>query len=123
MSGGSCELFPSLGGQELSAEKVKEIEDAAKYISSELGRAEILAQLAEEAAELAQAALKYRRTLLRTNPTPVTREEALRNLREEIADVNLCIIMCDIPRYGEADDMLEKQERWARRIKEREGGR
>jgi hypothetical protein len=37
---------------------------------------ELLAQLAEEASELAQAALKMRRTLTDCNPTPITRKQA-----------------------------------------------
>ncbi len=53
--------------------------------------AEIMTQLAEEASELAQAALKYRRTLSNANPTPVTRHEAEILLLEEIADVKLCL--------------------------------
>lgn len=52
---------------------------------------EILTQLAEEAAELSQAALKYRRTLSNANPTPVGRKEAEIKLLEEIADVKLCL--------------------------------
>ena len=56
-----------------------------------LPETEILAQLAEEAAELAQAALKLRRVLDGTNPTPVTETEARRNLVEECADVLNCL--------------------------------
>ncbi len=44
------------------------------YIKEHLPKAEILCQLAEEASELAQAALKLRRALDGTNPTPVTIE-------------------------------------------------
>lgn len=53
--------------------------------------AEIMTQLAEEATELAQAALKYRRTLSNANPTTVGRKEAENMLLEEIADVKLCL--------------------------------
>ena len=52
-----------------------------------LGEEELLCQLAEEAAELAQAALKYRRCITGKNPTPVTLEEARANLIEEMSDV------------------------------------
>ena len=62
-------------------------EAAAQYPLSEW-----LAQLAEEATELAQAALKYRRTL---EPaalwTPKTSDEMLHNLIEEFADVKSCM--------------------------------
>lgn len=49
--------------------------------------AAILEGLAEEAAELAQAALKVARVLRRENPTPTTLEAALDHLQEELADV------------------------------------
>lgn len=52
-----------------------------------LPQEEILAQLAEEAAELSQAALKLRRALDGRNPTPVSVQEAGNRLLEEIADV------------------------------------
>ena len=51
---------------------------------------ELLAMLAEEAAELAQAALKLRRVLDGRNPTPVGYQQAVKQLNEEIADVRLC---------------------------------
>ena len=41
-------------------------------IKGRLGEAEVLAQLAEECTELAQAALKMRRVLDGKNPTPDT---------------------------------------------------
>lgn len=42
----------------------------AKNVTDYLTPAELLAQLAEESAELAQAALKLRRAYDGTNPTP-----------------------------------------------------
>ena len=62
------------------------------HIIETLGTEELLAQLAEEAAELGKAALKLRRALDGKNPTPVSPAEALRNVREEMADVLLCAI-------------------------------
>lgn len=59
-------------------------------VSDILPQAEILAQLAEEGAELTQAALKLRRALDGTNPTPVSIQEAGDRLVEEIADVRVC---------------------------------
>ena len=55
-----------------------------------LGEAEVLAQLAEEAAELAQAALKLRRVLDGRNPTPKDEGECRKNLEEEYSDVVHC---------------------------------
>lgn len=60
-----------------------------EFIASKLSREDILCQLAEEASELSQAALKLRRAITGTNPTPVSEDEALHNLCEEIADVSL----------------------------------
>lgn len=60
-----------------------------KKISDYLPKTEILAQLAEEASELAQAALKLRRALDGKNPTPKSVEECEANLREEWADVQV----------------------------------
>lgn len=51
-----------------------------KKVSDILPKTEILAQLAEEASELAQAALKLRRALDGTNPTPKSVEECLENI-------------------------------------------
>lgn len=57
-----------------------------EYIAANLSEEDILCQIAEEAAELAQAALKLRRVIAGTNPTPVSEEEAVDNLIEEYAD-------------------------------------
>lgn len=62
-----------------------------KKISDYLTPAEILAQMAEEAAELAQAALKLRRAMDNTNPTPKSIGECGNNLIEEYADVLVCL--------------------------------
>lgn len=52
---------------------------------------EILAGLAEECAELGQAALKLRRVFDGTNPTPMDEERAIEALYEEVADVMIYI--------------------------------
>lgn len=61
----------------------------SKKVSDILPKTEILAQLAEEASELAQAALKLRRALDGTNPTPKSIEECEENLLEELADIKV----------------------------------
>ena len=61
------------------------------YVVDRATESEVLAQLAEEAAELAQAALKLRRALGGPNPTRVSVEEARAALIEEAADVDLCM--------------------------------
>lgn len=82
---------------------------------------EQLAQLAEEAAELSFAALKYRRALSCKNPTPLTEEEALELLKEEVSDVIQCIdvigILDDETTTGEILTMQDaKYDRWIDRI-------
>lgn len=56
-----------------------------------IGEPAVLEQLAEECAELAQAALKLARIERGENPTPVQWIAAQRLLLEEIADVEVCL--------------------------------
>lgn len=74
-------------------------------------------QLAEEAAELAQAANKMARVLRGTNPTPKTEEEARNSLIEEYTDVvNVGTNILDIhPDWLIGDYKLY---RWKKRIEE-----
>lgn len=62
-----------------------------EYILERLTHEELLAQLAEETAELGKAALKLRRVIDGRNPTPVSLSAAFENFEEEIADVLLCL--------------------------------
>lgn len=101
------------------------MESTSDYIKRTTPRHEILAQLAEECAELGQAALKLRRTLNPdASPTDASKDDAEIRFREEVADVLLCIcialdddvhvnVILDI-----AHTMRYKQERWAKRIRE-----
>ena len=90
------------------------------YIRSRLPLEELLAGLAEEAAELAQAALKYRRAITGINPTPKLAAEALGGLLEEVADVNLDLLL---PSDGGSilklyEIQREKRKPWVQRLKE-----
>lgn len=90
-------------------------------INTLLGCCELLAGLAglaEEAAELAQAALKMRRTLDKSNPTPMTTGDASRNLNEEFADVLLCAAVLGFDREEIARIIREKAARWSTRLEE-----
>ena len=89
-----------------------------EHIAAYLQKAEILAQLAEEAAELAQAALKMRRVIDGQNPTPVGFADAYHNLIEEYSDVVCCMRELDMP-YSEII-IAKKKDRWIRRLKEAE---
>ena len=80
---------------------------------------EILAQLAEEVAELAHAALKLRRAMDGTNPTPKTEAECREALLEEFADVTVCA--GELPIGYEGGEriacMVEtKRKRWLERL-------
>lgn len=56
----------------------------------QIGEPAMLEQLAEEASELAHAALKLSRKLRNENPTPKSRAECQRELVEEFTDVIQC---------------------------------
>lgn len=90
-----------------------------EYIASKLSREDSLCQLAKEAAEVSQAALKLRRVLDKTNPTPIDAETAKNKLLEEIADV---VITLDVM-MGDADwnviwaFSVRKLDRWVERLK------
>lgn len=94
------------------------------YIRAQLPETELLAQLAEECNELAQAALKLRRAIDGRNPTPVRLSDAYGNLVEEIADVKLCLRVLgyhlDDPCYDIAGN--RKLARWNGRLREAERG-
>lgn len=85
-----------------------------KKIKDRLGESEALAQLAEECAELAQAALKLRRALDGKNPTPNTEEERRSALIEEYTDVIHCALVLDLEM--DLDQIWKKTERWMRRL-------
>ena len=96
-------------------------------IMKQLSMTERLTQLAEECAELGHAALKLRRVIDRTNPTPVSWEDAQDALMEEAADVLLCMAVTVM---GVETDLSvnwlikkivkEKAARWTDRLRARE---
>lgn len=90
-----------------------------EIIRSRLTKAELLAQLAEECAEMGKAALKLRRAIDGLNPTPVSAEEATRNLIEEHADVCACFEALEWSDKKERNRIKEeKLTRWANRIEQ-----
>lgn len=92
-----------------------------------LSQGEILAQMAEELAEAAQAALKLRRALGDINPTPKTIPECWESLEEEIGDVMNCIdalMLEDAQNYhtfmSQCGEKAEpKMKRWKQRLEAR----
>ena len=97
------------------------------FVAQHLEKAAIYEQLAEECAELSKAALKEARILRGDNPTPVSEAEALQNIQEETADVMGCLETLRAVGVAEIEShklwplMLEKLERWVRRIEKKEG--
>ncbi len=87
-------------------------------IKQHIPQDELLAQLAEECAELSQAALKLRRALTGINPTPVTAEDARMNLVEETADVyNVLGLLLDAEDNAEIYEIIRrKKARWVKRL-------
>lgn len=89
------------------------------HITKEIGVAALYENLAEEAIELAHAALKTARALRNENPTPITTNEADNHVLEELQDVYLLVLWL----YGDfkydIKTMGEKQARAIRRICEK----
>ena len=92
------------------------MEPGIKMIRERIGVTELLAGLAEEATELAQAALKLRRAYDKTNPTPMSEEECLDRLVEEYADVLLYIDVLYLTNSPVDDIKKEKIARWIKRL-------
>lgn len=94
----------------------------AKYVREELASRDMLEQVAEEASELSQAALKLIRALgMSGNPTPTISEQAFSDFREETQDL-LCVLRLVFAdsaweRITNIDD-YPKYRRWARRIED-----
>lgn len=85
------------------------------YILSILDARTLLEQLAEEASELAQAALNFiRAKRLNNNYTPVDVGDAYLNLREEMRDVLAVASMLGIAEYNDCRN--PKIRRWAERL-------
>ena len=79
-----------------------------------------LIQLAEEASELSQAAIKLVRAM--HGETPLPEEVARACLIEEIADVNVCLVALDPDQYAIEAMMRHKACRWERRLNAAERG-
>ncbi len=95
-------------------------EEKENFVRQTLETTELLAQLAEECAELTKAALKYRRAITKKNPTPVTEEAARTAMLEEMADISLVFDILHLPEDAEAE--IEKWKnykinRWVGRLK------
>jgi hypothetical protein len=84
-----------------------------EYVLSVLSERELLEQLAEEAAELSQAALKLIRAEgLSNNTTPITAGQARTALQEEFSDV---LIVAELLELIDCQND-KKLQRWAERL-------
>ena len=92
--------------------------DYVAAIRSRLNDAVLYEQLAEEAAELAQAALKAARIMRGENPTPIKWDEARDNVIEECVDVAICENVLKIPTIHSL--YSKKLKRWYERLTEAE---
>lgn len=93
-------------------------------IVDNLDEDELLCQFAEEASELAQAALKLRRARNQKNPTPKTAKECYDQLLEEMCDVRVCWFALGLNSDHNLRRMAEIEEkkimRWAKRLEDKE---
>ena len=91
------------------------------FVREQMAPAALFGQLAEEAVEVAHAAMKMQRILEGTNPTPVTEKEAMGCCLEEICDLfnALEVLKLDVNLKYEGI-RKKKMARWVERI--RKGG-
>ena len=125
------------GGLNMAVDITQKVE-----IRARVSKPELLAQVAEEAVELslaamdmapeksssdlakaasrlAHSALKLRRTFTFENPTPITTEESMLKVQEEVADVLLCLDVLGIDVTDPNIDLIQEQKlvRWILRLK------
>lgn len=94
-------------------------EDSRK-IYAILGEPELLAQLADEAAEPGQAALKLRRALDGANPTPISINRCREALAEEYTDVAQCASALSV--RDNVNLAAFKRHRWLERLTAKDDG-
>ena len=85
-------------------------------IAHSLSTQTLCVQLAEECAELAQAALKVTRNIGKVNKSRKTPDESLKDLKEEIGDVLNCLNVMQIE--PDCTVMKNKVERWLAALEE-----
>lgn len=91
-----------------------ESKDCIDHILEKVPKEDLYCQLAEEAAELAQAANKMARIIRGSNPTPKNESEVYKNVVEEFTDVFSVASVLDI----HVDDLIlnYKLRRWSQRL-------
>lgn len=90
------------------------------YVVDNLDSDDLFLQMAEEAAKLSQACLKYVRAHKGNNPTKDSEDVYLKGIIEEFTDVQVCADAIDITADSDIHD--SKIHRWADRIRKKNGG-
>lgn len=98
---------------------MNEFQKQAMRVDDLASTEQVLRQLAEEASEVSQAALKMIRVF--ENTTPVSFQEAKSKLNEEITDVFNCLAVLNKKVSGvcsvDREMQIQKMKRWAERMK------
>lgn len=101
-------------------------------VLGKIGDCGALQQIAEEASELAQAALKYLRFIEGVNPVYINgvradkndadvAQQLIDNIREELSDI---VLACDVAGFKPYKSMMrEKLSRWLMRLEENSNGK
>ncbi len=110
----------TLVNEENSTPKDNSISSEIDYIAKNLDDTDLFLQLAEEAAELSQACLKYVRAYRGNNPTKDSAEVYLKNIIEELTDVRVSADALNIEE--DIDTYINKIHRWADRIRSKNAG-
>lgn len=113
-------FIPMLLNEEDSTPKNNSVSSEIEYIAKNLDDSDLFLQMAEEAAELSQACLKYVRAHKGNNPTKDSEDVYLKGIIEEFTDVQVCAEAIDITADSDIHD--SKIHRWADRIRKKNGG-
>lgn len=112
----------TLVNEEDSTSKNNSISSEIDYITKNLDDTDLFLQLAEEAAELSQACLKYVRAYRGNNPTKDSEDVYLKNILEELTDVRVSADALNIEEDIDIDFYINKIHRWADRIRSKNAG-
>lgn len=91
------------------------------FIRDRISDAELCVMVAEEASEVAQAALKLHRVLDGTNPTPTNKASAVSKLGQEVDDLMIALTALrytDEPKDTMSLYQHNKLDRWIKRLEE-----
>lgn len=101
---------------------MQEMSPNKNFIRSKVSYRSLLLQLAEESAELTQAALKLVRAMpYSDNPTPVAFSRACKDLEEELSDVIIAANILGLAlKTNGISDNHPKLVRWVERLKEKQ---